>query len=154
KYQVQSTTNLSNWTVLATNVAPTQILGAYTNTPVLDRNFYRVARTSVSNYDSAGTTIISTNSTFAPGGSGTHGTTILLTITLPANPPNPPIDKVPASVAISGVITNTSNISRTSTNTVQALINLPASPFPATTNVVITFSPAPTYILTNAFTIN
>jgi hypothetical protein len=57
-------------------------------------------------------------------------------------------------VAISGVITNTVNISRTSTNTVQALLTIPASAAIGTTNILVIFNPAPTYTLTNGFTID
>jgi hypothetical protein len=153
KYQVESTTNLSDWAILATNLSPTQITGAYTNATSADKNFYRVARTGAATFDSSGTTTFATGA-FAPGGSGSRGSTVLLTITLPSTPPNPPIDKVPTSVAISGVITNTANISRVSTNSVQALIAIPANAPLGMTNVVVTFSPAPTYTLTNGFTIN
>ena len=155
-YQVEATTNLassSDWTVLAAGVSPNQITGGYTNATSLDKDFYRVGRTSVANYDSAGQTIFAVAAN-VPGGSASPGSTVLMTITLPNNPPQPPIDKVPQSVAISGVFTNTTNISRTSTNTVQALLTIPADAAVGTTNILVIFNPAPTYTFTNGFTIN
>jgi hypothetical protein len=155
-YQVEATTNLassSDWTVLAAGVSQNQITGGYTNLTSLNQQFYRVGRTSIANYDSAGQTIFAV-AVDAPGGSASPGSTVLMTITLPNNPPQPPFDKVPQSVAISGVITNTVNISRTSTNTVQALLTIPASAAIGTTNILVIFNPAPTYTLTNGFTID
>jgi hypothetical protein len=156
-YQVQATTNLANssgWTVLASGVSPNQIAGSYADITSLDKKFYRVGRTAVSNFDSAGVTIITTNFVVAPGGSASPGQTVIMTITLPTNPPQPPSNNVPASVAISGVITNTANLSRPSAGTAQAIFTIPTGATAGTTNIVITFSPAPTYTLTNGFTIN
>jgi hypothetical protein len=155
-YQVDATTNLADssaWTVLQSGLSPNQITGGYTNVTSLDKIFYRVDRNSVANFDNAGTNIFAVAAS-APGGSASRGQTIYLTITLPTNPPLPPINALPASVAISGVITNTTNFSRTATNIVQALLMIPSLAATGTNNVVVTFSPAPTYTLTNGFTIN
>jgi len=155
-YQVEATTNLSNsssWSVLAYGVAPNQTAAGYTNASSSDQRFYRVARTSVAAFDSAGTTVFA-SSVVAPGGNASRGQTVIMTITLPTNPPQPPANNVPVSVAISGVITNTANLSRPSAGTAQALFTIPAGASTGTNNVVITFSPAPVYTLTNGFTIN
>ena len=77
-----------------------------------------------------------------------------MTITLPTNPPQPPANIAPVSAAISGVITNTVNLSRPSVGTAQAIFTIPVLAATGVTNVVITFSPGPVYTLTNGFTIN
>jgi YHYH protein len=57
-YQVEATTNLTSWTVIATNLSPNKITGGYTNATALTKRFYRVGRTAVATYTSAGTTTI------------------------------------------------------------------------------------------------
>jgi YHYH protein len=150
-YQVESTTNFSTWIVLATNVSPNQILGGYTNATTLDKNFYRVGRTAVASYDS----FSGTGGFVAPGGSVSRGsgTNISVTITLPANPPQPPAGNVPASVTLAGTITGT-GVSRPSVGTVVATFAISAAAPPGAQNIVIVFNPAPTYTMTGAFTIN
>jgi hypothetical protein len=159
-YQVEATTNFSTWTVLGTDVAPDQILGGYTNVTVLNEQFYRVGRTAVAGFDSPGTTIFATNSV-APGGSAYCGQNVLMTITLPSSPPNPPAGATVTSATLAGSI-NASSATCTAQGTVVAIFSIPTN-FVTTAqnvNVVVTF-PAPpgqtqslTYTLTGGFTIN
>jgi hypothetical protein len=155
-YQVEATTNLassSDWSILSNGISPDQILGSYTNVTTLDEQFYRVGRTSVATYDSAGTTLFATNSV-APGGSAYRGQTVNLTITLPGSPPDPPAGAPITSVTVGGI----TNISATCTasGTVVALFTIPANTSSTNEqNVVVTFtSGPPPYTLTNGFTIN
>jgi hypothetical protein len=156
-YRVESSTNLSAWTVLATNISPNQILGGYTNVTSLNQNFYRVGRTAVANFDpvSGSSGGGGTGGFVAPGGSVSrgNGTNITVTITLPTNPPQPPAGNVPASVTLAGSISGTA-ISRPSTTTVLATFAIPANASTGAQNIVIVFNPAPTYTMTGAFTIN
>ena len=159
-YQVQSTTNLAGvvtWTTNASGVSPTQTSGSYTNVTALAENFYRVARTAVSNYDSAGTTTFTTGAT-APGGSATPGETVSVTITLPSSPPNPPANAPITSVTLTSEssgpsITSSGNTDSTS-GTVVATFAIPANATSGAYNVVVSFSSGPTYTLTGGFNIN
>jgi hypothetical protein len=76
-----------------------------------------------------------------------------VTITLPTTPPNPPINVVPASITLGGTIVGTS-ISRPSATTAQATFVIPAGTTTGAKNVVIVFSPGPTYTVTGGFTVN
>jgi YHYH protein len=155
-YRVEATTNLadsSSWTILGTGVSPNQITGNYTNVTALDQRFYRVGRTSVAAYDSPGTTLFATNSV-APGGSASRGQTVLLTITLPGSPPNPPSGAPVTSVTIGGSLTATS-ATCTASGIVTAIIAIPANTVVTNLqNVVVQFNPMPSYTLTGGFTIN
>jgi hypothetical protein len=156
-YQVENTTNLSSWTIVQTGLspAPNQIVTGYTNITSLDKNFYRVGRTSVATFDIAGTTLFATNGV-APGGAANRGQTVSLTITLPSSPPNPPAGAPITSVTV-GSITATS-ATCTASGTVVAVVPIPANYTPSGTqvvNVVVTFqSGPPPYTLTGGFTIN
>jgi hypothetical protein len=161
-YQVEATTNFSSWTVLGTGVAPNQILGGYTNVTALDKQFYRVGRTSVANFDSAGTTL------FNDGGygivslsptSGNRGTTNTLTINLDSTV-NPPPAMAPINSVTVGAITGTSNV-HVSQMQVTSSIALPANANTGPQTVSVVFPGPPdnpsqtvTYTLTNSFTIN
>jgi hypothetical protein len=151
-YQVEATTNFSAWTVLATGVSPNQVTGGYTNTTSLDRRFYRVGRTAVANFDSAGTTTITAGSV-APGGSASRGSTVTVTITLPSTPPWPPANAPITSVTLAGSISS-ANISDSTQGMVVATFTIPANAPTGTQNVVVTFTSGPTYTLTGGFTIN
>ncbi len=152
-YQVEATTDFSSWTVLGTGVSPNQITGGYTNVTSLPDRFYRVGRTSVASFDSAGTTVFSTAS-FAPGGSASRGSTVTVTITLPGSPPNPPANAPITSVTLAGSIGGTS-VSDSAPGTVVATFTIPSNASIGAQNVVVTFqNPAPTYTLTGGFTIN
>lgn len=160
-YQVEATTNLSDssdWTIVASDVSPNQIIGSYTNTTSADQSFYRVGRTSVATFDGAGTTIFATNG-IAPGGSAYRGQSVALTITLTA-PPNLPTMPPPISSITVGGIT-ASYAASIATNLVQAVITIPSNYTPlGGQNVVVTIPPPPgqmqsvVFTLTNGFTIN
>jgi hypothetical protein len=151
-YMVQSTTNFSSWTTNSTTVAAVLNAASYTNNPTDNYRFYRVARTAVSNYDSAGTTIFSTTSV-APGGSASRGQTVTVTITLPSSPPNPPANAPITSVVLGGSITSTSNTDATA-GTVVATFTIPSNATTGAQNIVVTFQSGPAYTLTGGFTIN
>lgn len=155
-YEIEATTNLADpasWTGLAPNLSPNRTTGSYTNSMSFNQRFYRVARTAVSNFDSAGTTVFAITAN-APGGSANAGQTVLLTITLPSSPPNPPANAPITSVTVGSI--TCSDISDSTQGTVQALCVIPANYSPTgAQNVVVTFqSPAPTYTVTGGFTIN
>ena len=155
RYEVEATTNLadpSSWTVLAANVAPNRVTGSYTHAALPGHEFYRVARTSVASFDSAGTTLFAVTAN-APGGDGNVGQTILLTITLPSSPPNPPAGAPITSVTVGGI--QCTDISDSTPGKVQALCVIQANDaLTGSQDVVVTFqSPAPAYTLTGGFTI-
>jgi len=152
-YQVEASTNLTSWTVVQSGLkSPANLTTAgYTNVTSLDKRFYRVGRTSVATFDSAGTTLFATNGV-APGGAASRGQTVLLTITLPSTPPNPPAGAPVSSVTV-GTIT-ASSATCTAQGTVQAIVTIPSNATTGSQNVVVTFNPMPTYTLTGGFTIN
>jgi hypothetical protein len=154
-YQVQSTTNFSSWNILASNVAPALITAGFTNAAANQCDFYRVARTSMAAFDSAGTTVFTTgaSASVAPGGSAAAGSSVTVTITLPTSPPLPPADKVPVSVTLAGSIYGTA-LARPSSTNAQATFSIPSNASTGLQTIVVTFSPAPTYTMTGAFTIN
>jgi hypothetical protein len=158
-YQVDATTNLSSWTVLASNVLPDQITGGYTNVTPLGTQFYRVARTSVATYEGAGTTTFTTGSTssVAPGGSANPGSTVTVTITLPTSPPDPPANAPITSVTLTNLtfadsISGTNNSDATS-GTVISTFTIPANASAGTNSIVVIFTSGPTYTV-SPFAIN
>jgi len=156
-YQVEATTNLtssSGWTVLGTGVTPNKITGGYTNATTLDKRFYRVGRTAVASFDSAGTTSITGTGTAvsAPGGSASRGSTVTVTITLPSTPPNPPAGAPITSVTLGGSITG-AGISDSTAGTVVATFVIPAGASTGLQSIVIVFTSGPTYTVTG-LTIN
>jgi hypothetical protein len=159
-YQVEATTNLANssgWTVLQSGLSANQITGSYTNVTALDKRFYRVGRTAVANFDSAGMTTIAIPAV-APGGSGSPGTTVYLTITLPDSPPNPPANAPISSILLSNATTHVtisgSSFSDTTQGTVNTLVTIPSGAATGQQYIFVNFNPMPTYVLANAFTIN
>ncbi|HTR42964.1 MAG TPA: YHYH protein [Pseudomonadales bacterium] len=158
-YEVVSTTNLSSsWTTLASAISPNEMTGSYTNNTSASSQFYRSARTALASYSSAGTTVFATNGV-APGGNAYPGQNVLLTITLPGSPPNPPLNApITPSVTLSNtatmVIISGTNISRPATNIVTAIVSIPSSAPSATENVIVNFNNMPSYTLTGGFTIN
>lgn len=153
-YQLESSTNLSTWTTVATGItaSPNQVTASYTNATAQDKGFYREARTSVTTFDSPGTTTFAI-SAVAPGGSASRGQTVLLTITLTA-PPNLPPAGAPISYVTVGSLT-ASNATCTVSGTVQALLTIPSGYMPTgAQNVTVQFNPNPSYTLTGGFTIN
>ena len=103
--------------------------------------------------DDATFTPTGASTSVVPGGSAARGTTVTVTITLPTTPPQPPANLVPTSVTLAGTITGTA-ISRPAAGTVLATFAIPAGAPTGAQNVVVTFTPAPTYTMTGAFTIN
>jgi len=152
-YVVQDSTNLTAWSTLATGVAPTKNSGSYADATTLGKRFYRVGRTAVASFDSAGTTTITAAGTpvNVPGGSAARGTTVTVTITLPGTPPSPPANAPITSVTLGGSITGT-GISYTTSGTVVATFVIPANAATGLQSVVIVFS-GPTFTV-SGLTVN
>ncbi len=152
-YRVESTTNFTSWSTNATNIATSGNRAGFTNNATAGNGFYRVVRTALANYDAisgGGGTGANVN---APGGTVLRGGTHTATITLPTTPPQPPANVVPTSITLAGTIGGTS-ISRPTQGTVQATFVIPAGAATGAQNIVVTFTPGPTYTLTGALTIN
>lgn len=156
-YRVESTTDFSAWTTNATNVAAALNTGAHSNFVSGDASFYRVARTALATYDSAGGTTGGGGgggtTSFAPGGSASAGTTVTVTIALPTSPMQPPVGVQPTSATLAGTIPGTS-LSRPAQGTVIATFAIPALGAPTGLQNIVVVFPGPTYTLTGAFTIN
>ena len=158
-YMVVSTTNFTSWITNSTTVAAVLNAGNYTNYPTDKYRFYRVARTSLAAYDSAGTGggTSGGGATYAVPGSGVvsrgSGTNITLNITLPGSPPSPPANAPITSVTL-GSLTATS-ASYATQGTVLANFTIPANAATGSQTVVVTFtSGPPPYTFSNALTIN
>jgi hypothetical protein len=160
-YQVQASSDLGTWSNLTPTVTAADDTASYTETGAKNshtKRYYRLTRTSLASFDSNGFDYTTTggggtSTSVAPGGSAVRGATVTITITLPTTPPNPPSNVVPSSITIGGTITGTS-ISRPSATTAQATFVIPANTTTGAKNVVVVFSPGPTYTLTGGFTIN
>lgn len=155
-YEVDASTNLPMWHGLATNLSPNEIVGAYTNLTSASSSLYRVKRTAVATFDSAGTTTFFSGAV-APGGSASRGSTVVLTITLPSSPPWPPAN-APLTSAMLEPVSGGSNIIGTNLldttqGTVVGTFPIPSYATTNLQNVVVTFTSGPTYTLTNGFTI-
>jgi hypothetical protein len=158
-YMVLSTTNFNSWITNSTTVAAVLNAANYTNSPTDKFRFYRVARTSLATYDSAGTGggTSGGGATYAVPGSGVvsrgSGTNITLSITLPGSPPSPPANAPITSVTL-GSLTATST-SYATQGTVVASFTIPANATTGSQTVVVTFtSGPPPYTFSNALTIN
>lgn len=152
-YMVQSTTNFTAWTTNSTTVAAVLNAASYTNNPTDNARFYRVARTALATYDSAGSGgYTQTLAAVAPGGTATRGTTVTVTITLPSTPPWPPANAPVSSVTLAGSITG-SNISDATQGQVIATFTIPANASTGTQSIVVVFNSGPTYTVTG-LTIN
>jgi hypothetical protein len=158
-YLVEASTDLTQWPDLTPAITASDDVAAIVETgakTVFPNRFYRISRTSLAAFDSNGfdyTTSGGGTSATAPGGSAARGSTVVVTITLPTNPPNPPVNVQPASITLGGTIPGTS-ISRPSATTAQATFTIPANAATGLKDLVIVFSPGPTYTLTGGFTIN
>jgi hypothetical protein len=165
-YMVQSTTNITGWTTNFTSVTAVLTAATYTNNTTGNYRFYRVAQTTLANYDSVGTGggTVSGGTYPAPGGSVSrgNGTNITLSITLStggSNPPNLPPANAPITSVTLGSLTAASS-SDANQGTVLANFTIPANATTGAQNVVVTFgippgqTQAPTFTLTGGFTIN
>ena len=160
-YLMEASPDLTSWpdltpSVVATGSTATKVETAAALTA--SRRFYRVSRTSLAAFDSNGFDYTAPGSStgtnaVAPGGSASAGTTVMITITLPATPPNPPAEVIPLSITLAGTINGTA-ISRPSATTAKATFVIPTATAAGAKNVVVTFNPGPTYTLTNGFTVN
>jgi hypothetical protein len=159
-YRLLATTNVADsqtWTALANGLSPDQSAGSFTNILSSGESYYRVARTAVATFDSAGTTTFSVGSS-APGGSANAGTTVTVTITLLSSPPSPPANAPITSVTLvnvaSGTIITGSNNSDSTPGQVVSTFAIPSNAATGTDNVVVVFTSGPTYTLAGGFTIN
>jgi hypothetical protein len=169
-YQVESTTDLSNWSTNATNIT-SQGISTQTNlSSGASAMFYRVARTGLANYDPV------TGNTGGGGGGqtisltpnvGTHGQnnlSITAVISASATPPVPTHTGAPVASFTLGTINVTGASytynSGTGTGTVTGTLSIPANATLGGQTVNITFSPppgqpsGPSYTEVNGFTIN
>lgn len=156
-YRVESDSALTNWTTkvasvsAAANAVATQS-AASTSGP---QESYRVALTAVASYDTTGVGGGGgggDGTAIAPGGTVTRGTTVTVTITLPTTPPQPPANVVPTSVTLAGTLVGTA-VARPAVGTAQATFTIPANAPTGAQNIVVVFSPGPTYTLTGGVTI-
>ena len=157
-YKVEAAPDVATWTTIVPNYVATSDYGQVTEngTGQNPAREYRITRTALASFDSTGFDYNSGGgsgtTSVVPGGNGARGTTVTVTITLPNNPPQPPAANVPTSVTLAGNIAAT-NISRPSAGTVQATFAIPANASTGAQNVVVTFTPAPTYTFNGGFTI-
>ena len=168
-YQVESSTNLTNWSLIATGLTVSSyaitnsgtMVGYSDSNGITDKRFYRVARTSVAAFDSlTGTvgTVAQGISTVSPT-TGNHNSSLTLSITLNSsyNPPPPPNTSAPTSVTLTktgaSTITATSSSRNSTTGIVTASFTLPAGATTGAYNVNCVFGPN-TWSLTNGFTVN
>lgn len=160
-YMVQSTTNFTAWTTNSTTVPAVLNAAGYTNNPTDNYRFYRVARTALAAYDSPGTGGGTSGGggpivySFSPGGNASRGVSVVVTNTLAAQPPSPPLNAPTPTVTLAGSIIGY-NISHPATNIVVATFDIPSGTTAINQqNIVITFGngtmPPP---WTNTFTIN
>jgi hypothetical protein len=160
-YQIEASTNLTSWNILATNVSPNQIVGGYTNVTALDKQFYRVGRTAVAAFDPMTGSVGSTAqgiSSVSPT-SANRNTTFAMTITLNTSysPAPPPTNVPPTSVTLTRTsattITATSSSRNSTTGIVTANFTIPSNATVGAYTVNCVFGPN-TWSLTNGFTVN
>ena len=162
-YMVQSTSNLSSWNLAATNIAAQGNIGQTNLTAPAPKQFYRVVRTGLANFDP----VSGSSGGSASGGidsitptSAARGTTFTATLTLStaANPGVPP-QNAPINSLTLGSTASTS-ASRLTQYTVQATFTIPANAATGPQTVTLVFPGPPTdptatvtYTLANGFTI-
>jgi hypothetical protein len=157
-YRVESASVLTNWAtkVASVSAAANAVVTSSAASTSGTKEFYRVALSAVASYDTTGTGGGGGGGggggAVAPGGTATRGTTVTISITLPTTPPQPPVNIVPVSVTLAGTIVGTA-ISRPAVGTAQATFTIPANAPTGAQNVVVVFSPGPTYTLTGGVTI-
>jgi hypothetical protein len=162
-YAVESSANvsgISNWTPMATNLVAAGVTMQLSSNRTVEAEFYRVLRTSISNFDvvsnASGGGILSV----LPTG-GNRGATLSVTINLdPAANPAPPPQNAPVNAVRVGTINGTSTMHLSQTQ-VTSSITIPAGAAPGPQTVTVVFPGPPgnptatvTYTLVNGFTIN
>jgi hypothetical protein len=156
-YRVEAENGLSasNWIAFSTNTVSGSATGMVTevNGGTNTCRFYRVARTALATYDPVSGSAGGGNTSYAPGGSASRGSTVTVTITLPTAPPWPPANAPITSVTLAGSISGTS-ISDSTQGAVIATFIIPANAPTGAQNIVVVFNMGPTYTLTGGFTIN
>lgn len=158
-YQVQSATNLDNWTTNINDMA-SQGISTQTNlNSTATAGFYRVARTALASYDPVTLqTVTLTPSTGNPG----QNVSISAVISASASPAPPPHTGAPvASFTIGSMtVTGASYTYNGGSGTVTGTLSIPADETPGAQTVSIIFSPppgqesGPTYTQANGFTVN
>jgi hypothetical protein len=164
-YQIETSSNLTGWTVLATNISPSKNAGGYTNSTTADHEFYRVARTALATYDNGtnGSSGGNTGTITMSPPSGSRGQTLSVTATISssATPPLPPSGAPVQSFTV-GSLTVSSPVYTTNNGQgiVTGSLTIPAGASTGSQTATITFSPppqqqqGPSYTQTGAFTIN
>ena len=166
-YQVESTTDLNNWTTNATNIV-SQGINTRTNlNSAASATFFRVARTALAVYDSVtgatgggGGQIISL--TPNSGSRSQNNISITAVISASATPPAPPHSGAPVQTFMIGTMTvaGASYTYNGGSGTVTGTLNIPSNATLGGQTVIITFDPppgqqtGPTYTQSNGFTVN
>jgi hypothetical protein len=164
-YQVESSTNLTLWSSLASPVAVQGVQGTLTTPATHPQGFFRVRQTGVATYDPA--TGTPTGGGGGNGGgpvgppltsvspvSGVRGSTVTVTFNLGGNPP--PAGLTPTAVTL-GTVSGTA-IRRTGTTVVNASFALPAAAAPGALDATVVFPGPPgmgevRFALAGAFTL-
>jgi hypothetical protein len=163
-YMVESTTNFSTWTTNSMDVSAVLNAASFTNNPLDNYRFYRVARTALAAYDPVTSTSGGSGQTITLSpDSGTAGAsfTVSATISASANPAPPPHTGAPVTTftiganAVAGTsYTYNADGSGTVTGSITSLTGSGGQ------TVTITFAPpqgqtqGPTYTQTDGFTVN
>ncbi|HWD92669.1 MAG TPA: YHYH protein [Verrucomicrobiae bacterium] len=166
-YQVEASGDLNHWTTNLTGVV-SQGINTRTNfNGGAAAEFYRMARTGLSNYDAVtGTTSGGGGQTITltptAGSRGQNNISITAVISASATPPVPPHTGAPVQAFTIGAMT-VSGASYTyngGTGTVTGTLSIPADATLSGQTVTITFSPppeqqsGPSYVQPNGFTVN
>jgi hypothetical protein len=162
-YQVQSNTNLTTWSLRATNIASTGLSTQFSTNETGLAHLYRIARTDLAAYDSVSgsTTSGSDNGILSVSPiNAARGTSFTLTINLdPSASPSPPPQNAPVNSITVGTISGTRLVHVNQTE-VTATIDIPsgASTGPQTVSIVFPGPPSNptqtvTYTLANGFTV-
>jgi len=161
-YKITATDDFDNWDTLSTTALPTGddlIITENNVLPAHPKRFYVAQRTALATFDSNGFNYTpagggggggTSNTATAPGGTITRGNTVTVTITLPTSPPLPPANNLPASITMGGITGST--ISRPTQGTAVATFIVPANATTGLKTIVVTFTPNPTYTMTNTVT--
>ena len=167
-YQVDSSTDLKNWTTQTSGVTPAGNKANATSSLADLAKFFRVSQTALASYDSVTNSSTNTGGGGGPGGglggggptlssvtptSGNRGTQVTLTMGLGTMAP--PTAVHPTSATL-GTIRGT-NVSRSGSN-VTATFSIPSTATPGAVNVSVVFPGPPgmgdvTFSLANGFTI-